>query len=94
MFGMPNGDSNGGGEGSRKGRRDERRARRNKVPEENKDKEENATWDKLRFSRALGKAIGDTTKRPAQRLPEYEHTKQQHVRFWLKACQNLFDGNP
>ena len=52
------------------------------------------TWDELRFSRALGKAIGDTTKRPAQPPPEYKHAKHQDVRFWLMACKDCFDRNP
>ena len=45
-------------------------------------------------SRALGKAIGETTKRPAQPPPEYEHAKHQDVRFWLTACKDFFDRNP
>ena len=79
-------------EGPRKGRRDERPARKGKGPEENEEEEE-ATWDEIRFSRALGKAIGDTTKRPAQPPPEYEHAKHQDVRFWLTACKDFFDRN-
>ena len=80
-------------EGPDKGRRDERPARKGKGPEE-KEEEEEATWDDLRFSRALGKAIGDTTKQPAQPPPEYEHAKHQDVRFWLTACKDFFDRNP
>ena len=80
-------------EGSKKERRDERPARKGKGPEENEEEEE-ATWDEIRFCRALGKAIGDTTKRPAQPPPEYEHAKHQDVRFWLTACRDFFDRNP
>ena len=79
-------------EGPEKQRRDERHARKGKGPEEN-EKEEEATWDELRFSRALGKAIGDTTKRPVQPPPEYEHPKHQDVRVWLTACKDFFDRN-
>ena len=67
-------------EGPNKGRRDERPASKGKGPEENEDEEE-ATWDEFSFSQALGKAIGDTTKRPAQPPPEYEHAKHEAVRF-------------
>ena len=81
-------------EEARKGRRDERPARKNKAAEDNEDEVEKATWDQLRFSRALGKAIGDTTKRPAQRPPEYLHAKHQDVRFWLTRCNDFFDRNP
>ena len=48
----------------------------------------------MRFSRALGKAIGDTTKRPAQPPPEYEHARHQDVRFWLTYRKDFFDPNP
>ena len=77
-------------EGPKKGRRDERPARKGKGTEENEEEEE-ATCDEIRFSRALGKAIGDTTKRPAQPPPEYEYAKHQDVRFWLTACKDFFD---
>ena len=87
------GDSDDEAEGSRKGTQDERPAGKDKGPEENEDEEEEATWEKLRFSRALGKAIGDTTKRPAQ-PPEYEHAKHQAVRFWHTTCKDVFDRNP
>ena len=50
--------------------------------------------DKLRFSRILGRAIGDTSKRPAQPPPKYEQAKHQDVRFWLTACKESFDSNP
>jgi len=63
----------GEGEGSddqSRGRRAERPDKRNKKPaEKEKTAEEKygeATEDQIRFSRALGKAIGETTKRPAQ----------------------------
>ena len=49
--------------------------------------EEEATWDELQFSRALEKAIGDTTKKQAQPPPEYEHAQHQDVRFWLTTCK-------
>ena len=88
------GDSDEEEEGSRKGRRDERPARKNKDSEENQDVVEKATWDELRLSRELGKAIGDTTKQPAEPPPEYEHAKHQDVRFWLTACKDFFDLNP
>ena len=67
-------------EGPEKGRQDERPATKGKGPEENEEVEE-ATWDELRFSRALGKAIRETTKRPAQPPPEYEQAKHKDVRF-------------
>ena len=50
--------------------------------------------DELRFSPILGRAIGDTSTRPAQSPPEYEHAKHQDVRFWLTACKDFFDRNP
>ena len=50
--------------------------------------------DELRFSRIMGRAIGDTSKLPAQPPPEYEHAKNQDVRFWLTACKDFFDRNP
>ena len=90
------GDSDDGDddkEGPSKGRRDERPARKGKGPEENEEEEE-ATRDELRFSRALGKTLGDTTKWLAQPPPEYEHAKHQDVRFWLTACKDFFDRNP
>ena len=90
------GDSDDNGddeEGSKKGRWDERPARKGKGPEAD-EVEEEATWDELRYSRALGKAIGDTTKRPAQPPPEYEHAKHQDVRFCLRAYKDFLDCNP
>ena len=50
--------------------------------------------DQLRFSRILGRAIGDISKRPAQPTPEYEHAKHQDFTFWLTAGKNFFDRNP
>ena len=50
--------------------------------------------DELRFPSIPGRAIGDTSKCPAQPPPEYEHAKHQDVRFWLTACKNFFDRNP
>jgi len=47
--------------------------------------------DEIRFSRALGKAIGETKKCPAQPQSEYEHAKHQDSQFWLK---DYFDHNP
>ena len=93
------GDSDDDGEGLGKGRRDERPARRSRKPRREEDEEDNddegmADPDELRFSRILGRAIGDTSKRPAQPPPEYEHTKHQDVRFWLTACKDFFDRNP
>ena len=87
------GDSNDDDEGPEKGRWDERPARKGRGPEENEEEEEEATGDELRFSRALGKAIGETTKRSAQPPPQYEHAKHQNVRFWLTACKDFFDRN-
>ena len=90
--GGDSGDDDDDEKGPGKGRRDERPVRRGKGPEENEEEEE-ATWDEIRFSRALGKAIGDTTKGPAQPPPEYEHAKHQDVRFWLTTCKDFFDLN-
>ena len=93
------GDSEDDGEGPRKGRRDERPARRSRKlrreeDEEDDDDEGMADPEELRFSRILGRAIGDTSKRPAQPPPEYEHAKHQDVRIWLTACKDFFDCNP
>ena len=82
-------DDNDDEEGPEQRRRDERPSRKRQGPEQNEDEEE-TTWDELRFSRALGKAIGDTTKWPAQPPPEYEHAKHQGVRFCLTACKISF----
>ena len=93
------GDSDDDGERPRKGRQDERPARRSRKPgreedEEDDDDEGMADPDELRFSRIPGRTIGDTSKRPAQPPPEYEHAKHQDVRFWLTACKDFFDRNP
>ena len=93
------GDSDDDGEGPRKGRRDERPARRSRKPRREEDEEDDddegmADPDELRFSRILGRAIRDTSKRPAQPPSEYEHAQNQDVRFWLTACKDFFDRNP
>ena len=93
------GDSDDDWEGPRKGRRDERPARRSRKPRREEDEDDNedeamADPDKLRFSRILGRAIGDTSKRPAQPPPEYKHVKHRDVRFWLTDCKDFFDRNP
>ena len=41
----------------------------------------------------MGKAIGETTKRPTQPPSEYEHAKHQDIRFWLTTCKDVFDRN-
>jgi len=79
------GDSRGeGSDDEGRGRRDERPDKRNKKPAEKEKTDEEryaeATEDEIRFSRALGKAIGETTKRPAQPPSEYEHAKHQDIR--------------
>ena len=93
------GDSDDDGEGPRKGRQDERPARRSRKPRREEDEEDDddegmADPDELRFSRILGRAIGDTSKCRAQPPPKYEHAKHQDVRFWLTACKDFFDRNP
>jgi len=60
----------------------------------NEEKYGEATLDEIRFSSALGKAIGETTKPPAQPPSEYEHAKHQDIRFWLTTCKDPFDRNP
>jgi len=92
------GDSEGGGsDDERRGRRDERPQKLNKKPAEKEKTDEEkygeATEDEIRFARALGKAIEETTKRPAQPPSEYEHAKHQDMRFWLTTCKDLFDHN-
>ena len=62
------GDSEGGeSDDERRGRWDKRPHKRNKKRTEKEKTDEEkygeATEDKIRFSRALGKAIGETTKR-------------------------------
>jgi len=93
------GDSEGGGSApQRRGRRDERPDKRNKQPAEKEKTDEeqygDTTEDEIRFSRALGKAIGETIKRPAQPPSEYAHAKPQDIRFWLTTCKVFFDRNP
>jgi len=93
------GDSEGGGsDDERRGRRDERPDKRIKKPAEKTKTAEGkygeATEDEIRFSLALGKAIGETTKRPAQPPSEYKHAKHQDTRFWMTTCKHLFDRNP
>ena len=68
---------NSEGEGSddqRRGRRDKRLDKRNKIPAAKEKADEgkygDATEDELRFSRALGKTIGETMKGPAEPLSE------------------------
>jgi len=93
------GDSEGGGsDDERRGRLFERPDKRNKKPAE-KDKTDDEKYgeareDKIWFPQALGKAIGETTKRPAQPQSEYDHAKHQDIRFWLTTCKDLFDCNP
>jgi len=65
------GDSEGGGsDDERRGRRDERPDKRNKRPPEmektDEEKYGEATEDEIWFSRALGKAIREKTKRPTK----------------------------
>jgi len=80
------GDSDEDGSGDEGGaRRNNKPAKRNKKPAE-KDKTDGekygqATEDEIRFSRALGNAIGEITKRPAQPPSEYQHAKHQDIRF-------------
>jgi len=88
----------GGSDDERPGSRDKRPDKRNKKPAEQEKTDEEkygaATEDEIRFSRALGKAIGGTTKRPVQPPSEYEHAKHPDIRFWLTTCQTFFDPNP
>jgi len=84
------GDSEGGGsDDERRVMRDERPDKRNKKPakKETIDQEKYgwATEDEIRFSRALGKAIGEIPKPPAQPPSEYEHAKDQEIQFWLST---------
>ena len=92
-------DSGGGGsDDERRGRPYERPEKRSKKPAEKEksdaEKYGEATEDVIRFSRALGKAIGETTKRPAQPPSEYEHAKQQDIRFWLTTCKGFCRSKP
>jgi len=93
------GDSEGEGrEDEGRGRRDKRPYQPNKKPAEKENSDEEKYWedteDQIRFSRALGKAIGETTKRPAQPPSEYEHAKHQDIRFWLTSYKDFFHHNP
>jgi len=88
------GDSEGGGsDDKRRGRRDERPDKPDKKPPEKEKTDEEkygeATEEEIRFSRALGKARGETTKRPAQPPSEYEHAKHQDIQFWLTTCKDF-----
>jgi len=93
------GDSEGGGsDDERRGRPREIPARQNrnfadkqKIDEEKYGK---ATEDEIRFSRASGKAIGETTKHPTQPPSEYEHAKRQDIQFWRTTWKDFFDRNP
>jgi len=93
------GDREGGGsDDERRERREGRPDRQNKKPEEKEKTDEEkygeTTQNEIRFSRALGKAIGDTTKGPAQPPSEYEHAKHQDIRVWLTTWKDFFDRNP
>jgi len=94
----PGDSERGGTDDERRGRREERPDRQNKKPpvKETTDEEKyaEATEDETRFSRALGKAIGETTKGPAQPPSEYEHAKHQEIRFWLTTCKDFVNRNP
>jgi len=50
--------------------------------------------EEIRFSRAFGKAIGETRKRQAQPKSEYEHAKHQDIRFGLTTWEDFFDRKP
>jgi len=93
------GDSEGEGtDDERRGRRDVRPDRRNEKPAEKEKTDEKmygeAMEDEIRFSRALGKAIGETTKGPAQPPSEYKHAKPKDIRLWVTTCKDFFDRNP
>jgi len=93
------GDGDGGGsDNERRGRREERPDKRIKKPAEKENTGEEkygeAKEDKIRFSRAFGKARGENTKRPAQPPSEYDHAKHQDIRLWLTTCKDLYDRNP
>jgi len=92
------GDS--GGEASddeRRGPRDERPDKRNNKPAEKEKPDEEkygqATEAEIRFSRALGKAIGEMTRRPGQPPSEYKHAKHQDILLWVTTCKDFFDRN-
>jgi len=93
------GDSEGGGsDNERRGRPDEIPDKRNKKPAEKEkiddEKYGEAMEDEIQFPRALAKALGETTKCPAQLPLEYKHAKHQDIRFWLTTCKDFFDRNP
>jgi len=93
------GDSKGEGSDEKRGaRRDERPDKQKKKPAKmdkgDEEKYGGGTEDDIPFSRAFGKAIGETTQRPAQPPAEYEHAKHQDKRFWLTTCIDFFDRNP
>ena len=91
-------DSGGGGsDDERRGRRDERPDQGNKKPAEKEKTDEEkygeATEDEIRFARALGKAIGETMRRPAQPPSEYKHAKHQDIRFCVTTGKDYFHRN-
>ena len=93
------GDSDNNREGPRKGRRDERPARRSRKPRREEDEEDDddegmADPDELRFSRILGRAIGDTSKRPAQPPPEYEHANTKMLGFGSQPARISLIATP
>jgi len=94
----PEDGEGGGSDDARRGRREERPDKRNKKPAEkektDKEKYGEATGDEILFSRALGKAIGTTTKHPAEPLSDYQHAKHQDIQFWLTTCKDFFYRNP
>jgi len=103
MPGAPGGnphpcESEGEGSGNeRRGRPDKRPNKRNKQPREkektDEEKYREATEDEIWFSWILGKAIGETTKRPPQPPSGYEQAKPQDIRFWLTSGQHYFSRN-
>ena len=93
------GDSEGeGSNDERHERLDERPDKRRKRPaEKDKTAEEKygeATEDEILSSRALGKAIGETTHHPPQPPSEFEHAKHQAIPCWLTTCKYFFNRNP
>jgi len=80
------GDGDGDGrQDEQRERWDERPAKPNEKPAEKDTKDEEiygqAIEDEIRFSRALERATGETTKLPAKLQSEYKHTKYQDSRF-------------
>jgi len=98
--GIPDpGDSEGEGSDDERQRRRDIRPDQRKKKRAEKDKTDavkygQATEDEIPFSRGLGKAIGETTKRLAQPGSKDEHAKHQDIRFWLTTGGNLFDWKP